>query len=115
MTTVGCGAPSQEDLPANPAGEVAGGDPAVLRGETVIDGVVRQGGEPVAGAYVRLLDRTGEFTAEVVTGGAGRFRFYAAPGPWTVRALARDLRGTQTVEATSGRNRVELLLSPVTA
>ena len=45
-------------------------------------------GEPVAGAYVRLLDRTGEFTAEVPTSASGAFRFFAAGGSWTVRALA---------------------------
>ena len=47
----------------------------------MITGVVRDaGGEPVGGAYVRLLDATGEFTAEVVTSPAGQFRFFAAPG-----------------------------------
>ena len=45
-------------------------------------------GEPVAAAYVRLLDATGEFTAEVVSSATGVFRFFAAPGTWTVRALA---------------------------
>jgi hypothetical protein len=42
----------------------------------------------LAAAYVRLLDRHGEFTAEVATGDVGQFRFFAAPGEWTVRALA---------------------------
>ena len=37
-------------------------------------------GRPVRRAYVRLLDRTGEFTAEVPTGASGDFRFFAAPG-----------------------------------
>ena len=37
--------------------------------------------------YVRLLDATGEFTAEVVSSATGEFRFFAAPGTWTVRAL----------------------------
>ena len=40
----------------------------------------RDGGEPVDGAYVRLLDATGEFTAEVPTSATGQFRFFAAPG-----------------------------------
>ncbi|MFE6649973.1 DUF1416 domain-containing protein, partial [Nocardioides sp. NPDC057772] len=31
--------------------------------EAVIQGQVTRDGEPVHGAYVRLLDRTGEFTA----------------------------------------------------
>ena len=33
--------------------------------EAVIQGQVTRDGEAVASAYVRLLDRTGEFTAEV--------------------------------------------------
>jgi hypothetical protein len=56
--------------------------------ETVVQGIVTRGGEPVAGAYVRLLDKTGEFTAEVPTSATGQFRFFAAPGEWTVRTLA---------------------------
>jgi len=65
MTTssLGCGAPEQgAALPAS----------VDLEKETVITGVVRSKvGDPVAGAYVRLLDATGEFTAEVVTSPAG--------------------------------------------
>ncbi len=45
-------------------------------------------GEPVGNAYVRLLDSTGEFTAEVPTSATGQFRFFAAPGQWTLRTLA---------------------------
>ena len=56
--------------------------------ETVIRAACVRGGEPVAGAYVRLLDATGEFTAEVVTSAAGQFRFFAGAGSWTLRALA---------------------------
>lgn len=56
--------------------------------ETVIQGVVAREGEPVGGAYVRLLDASGEFTAEVPTSATGHFRFFAAPGTWTVRTLA---------------------------
>ena len=60
----------------------------------MITGVVRTAaGEAVAGAYVRLLDSTGEFTAEVVTSPAGQFRFFAAPGTWTLRALSRHGNG----------------------
>jgi hypothetical protein len=56
--------------------------------ETVIQGVVSRDGVPVGGAYVRLLDESGEFTAEVPTSATGQFRFFAAPGMWTVRTLA---------------------------
>ncbi len=56
--------------------------------ESVIQGVVTRGEDPVGGAYVRLLDRTGEFTAEVPTSATGHFRFFAAPGEWTLRTLA---------------------------
>ena len=45
-------------------------------------------GVPVENAYVRLLDRTGEFTAEVPTSATGHFRFFAGPGEWTLRTLA---------------------------
>ena len=56
--------------------------------EAVVQGIVTRGSEPVAGAYVRLLDASGEFTAEVPTSATGQFRFFAAPGQWTVRTLA---------------------------
>ena len=56
--------------------------------EAVIQGQVLRGEDPVAGAYVRLLDSTGEFTAELPTSATGHFRFFAAPGTWTVRTLA---------------------------
>jgi hypothetical protein len=56
--------------------------------EAVIQGRVLRGEDPVGGAYVRLLDRTGEFTAEVPTSATGHFRFFAGPGEWTLRTLA---------------------------
>jgi hypothetical protein len=56
--------------------------------EAVVQGVVTSAGEPVSPAYVRLLDRSGEFTAEVPTSATGQFRFFAAPGQWTLRTLA---------------------------
>jgi hypothetical protein len=56
--------------------------------EAVIQGQVLRGEEPVGGAYVRLLDASGEFTAEVPTSATGHFRFFAAPGNWTLRTLA---------------------------
>ncbi len=68
-------------------GAKAGGPDAstIKPGETTIQGHVTRDGEPVVG-YVRLLDSTGEFTAEVPTSATGQFRFYAAEGTWTVRA-----------------------------
>ena len=64
-----------------------------LAKESVIQGIVTRANdqgasEPVGNAYVRLLDRTGEFTAEVPTSATGHFRFFAAPGEWTLRTLA---------------------------
>ena len=56
--------------------------------EAVIQGQVVRDGEPVSSAYVRLLDRTGEFTAEVPTSATGHFRFFAGDGEWTLRTLA---------------------------
>ncbi len=71
-------------------GARAGGPDAstIKPGETTIQGSVTRDGEPVTG-YVRLLDSTGEFTAEVPTSATGQFRFYAAEGTWTLRALVR--------------------------
>jgi hypothetical protein len=104
MTTdmTGCGAPEQS------APIPAGVD---IEKETVITGVVRSGTEPVSGAYVRLLDATGEFTAEVVTSAAGQFRFFAAPGNWTLRALSRAGNGDATVSAARGLNEVSLTVA----
>jgi hypothetical protein len=85
-----CGAPDQAvELPA-------GTD---LTKETVLAGRVLAGGEPVGGAFVRLLDGTGEFTAEVVSSASGDFRFFAAPGTWTVRALSRSGNGESVLTA----------------
>jgi uncharacterized GH25 family protein len=56
--------------------------------EAVVQGQVVRAGEPVANAYVRLLDSTGEFTAEVPTSATGHFRFFAGEGSWTLRTLA---------------------------
>ena len=96
----GCAAPDQSaPLPAS----------VDLEKETVITGVVSNAdGEAVGGAYVRLLDSTGEFTAEVVTSPQGVFRFFAAPGSWTLRALSRSGNGDLVVDATRGVNEVAI-------
>jgi hypothetical protein len=86
-----CGAPEQS--PTLPAG-------IDVEKETVIYGVVAKGDAPVPGAYVRLLDGTGEFTAEVVTSATGDFRFFAAPGTWTLSVLHKDGKARRQVEAT---------------
>ena len=71
--------------------------------EAIIQGRVLRGEDPVSGAYVRLLDRTGEFTAEVPTSATGQFRFFAGSGQWTVRALApRQQPAERRVVATVG-------------
>ena len=96
----GCGAPEQS------APIPAGVD---LEKETVITGIVNNvEGEPIGGAYVRLLDGSGEFTAEVVTSPEGVFRFFAAPGSWTLRALSRAGNGDLIVDATRGVNEVAI-------
>ena len=59
-----------------------------LSKESAIQGVVTHDDQPVANAYVRLLERTGEFVAEVPTSATGQFRFFAKPGEWTLRTLA---------------------------
>ena len=95
----GCGAPEQSaPIPAS----------VDLEKETVITGLVTVGAEPVAGAYVRLLDASGEFTAEVITSPAGQFRFFAAPGTWTIRALSRSGNGDAEITADRGVNEVAL-------
>lgn len=70
--------------------------------EAVIQGRVLRGGDPVAGAYVRLLDSGGEFTAEVPTSATGHFRFFAGDGPWTLRTLAPGASADRAVVASRG-------------
>lgn len=84
-----CSAPKQgQTLPAG----------VDLEKETVITGrVVDDAGQTVGGAFVRLLDSSDEFTAEVVASATGDFRFFAAPGTWTVRALSKVGNGDATV------------------
>jgi len=73
----GCGAP---------AGGVAVTENS--SGEAIIEGHVTKEGAPVAVGYARLLNDGGEFVAEVPLGEDGGFRFFAAPGDWTLRVLA---------------------------
>ena len=84
-----CSAPRQgQTLPAG----------VDLEKETVITGRVVDGsGQSVGGAFVRLLDGSDEFTAEVVASATGDFRFFAAPGTWRVRALSKLGNGDAVV------------------
>jgi hypothetical protein len=95
-----CGAPKQ-------GGGLAGID---LSTQTVIQGQVWHDGAPVVGAYVRLLDATGEFTAEVVTSPEGEFRFFAAPGEWKVRSLAPVGKGERALSAEVGLNETTIVI-----
>jgi Protein of unknown function (DUF1416) len=89
----GCGAP---------AGGVAVTENS--SGEAIIEGRVTRAGAPVAVGYARLLNDDGEFVAEVPLGPGGEFRFFAAPGTWTVRVLAPGgARADETVSADYGR------------
>ena len=99
----GCAAPDQSaPLPAG----------VDLQKETVITGIVTNADdEAVGGAYVRLLDSTGEFTAEVVTSPQGVFRFFAAPGSWTLRALSRHGNGDAVVTADRGITEVAVAVA----
>jgi Protein of unknown function (DUF1416) len=75
-TAAGCGAP-------------AGGAPVQDAGnQAIVQGRVTKGGAPVQVGYARLLNSGGDFVAEVPLGEDGGFRFFAAPGDWTLRVLA---------------------------
>ena len=68
------------------------------------------------GAYVRLLDSTGEFTAEVPTSATGHFRFFAGDGSWTLRTLAPGAQTDRQVVAARGNVlEVDVLLDAVAA
>ncbi len=81
-----------------------------LSKQTVIQGqILRPGiddavpnGTPVSNGHVRLLDATGEFTAEVPTNAEGQFRFFASPGTWTLVVQAPGARVEKRVVATRG-------------
>jgi hypothetical protein len=77
--------------------------------QTIIQGVVLKAGDdgvpngtPAGNAHVRLLDRDGEFTAELPTNLQGQFRFFAAPGIWTLVVQAPGARVEQQVTAAQG-------------
>ncbi|GAA3729863.1 DUF1416 domain-containing protein [Salinactinospora qingdaonensis] len=72
--------------------------------QAVIQGVVTRDGQPLSGAYARLLSASDEFVGEVATGDEGTFRFFAADGDWKVRVLAsQGFREEYTVTAETGK------------
>jgi hypothetical protein len=80
--------------------------------EAVIEGQVLRDGAPVSPGYARLLGTGDEFVAEVPLGEDGGFRFFAAPGEWTLRVLAPgQVRLEQEVTADIGQvTKVEFLV-----
>jgi hypothetical protein len=87
----GCGAP-------------AGGAPVKDAGtQAIVQGKVTRNGAPVPVGYARLLNAGGDFVAEVPLGDDGGFRFFAAPGDWTLRVLAPGgIRADLGVSAATG-------------
>jgi hypothetical protein len=94
VTDASCGAPA--------GGVTITKDKAVK--EAVIEGHVLRDDAPVSTGYARLLGTGDEFVAEVPLGEDGGFRFFAAPGEWTLRVLAPgDVRLEQAVAADIGQ------------
>jgi len=93
MSNDGCGAP---------AGGVS--ISAATGNQAVVEGHVTKAGAPVGTGYARLLGTGDEFVAEVPLGDDGGFRFFAAPGSWTLRVLAPGgVREERTVQADYGQ------------
>jgi hypothetical protein len=92
VSSDGCGAP-------------AGGATATSAGsQAIVQGRVTQNGSALATGYARLLNSGGDFVAEVPLGDDGGFRFFAAPGTWTLRVLAPGgVRAERTVSADIGQ------------
>ena len=101
MSNDSCGAPA--------GGVTITKDKAVK--EAIIEGQVLRDGAPVSSGYARLLGSGDEFVAELPLGEDGGFRFFAAPGEWTLRVLAPgNLRLEQAVTADIGQiTKVEFL------
>jgi Protein of unknown function (DUF1416) len=93
VSSAGCGAPADGAARLADAGNQA-----------VVQGRVTQNGTAVPVGYARLLNEGGEFVAEVPLGDDGGFRFFAAPGTWTLRVLAPGgVRAERTVAADTGQ------------
>jgi hypothetical protein len=80
--------------------------------EAIVEGRVLRDGAPVGSGYARLLGSGDEFVAEVPLGEDGGFRFFAAPGEWTLRVLAPGgVRADRAVSADIGQiTSVEVLV-----
>ena len=78
--------------------------------EAVIEGRVLKDGAPVKTGYARLKGTGDEFVAELPLGEDGGFRFFAAPGDWTLVVLAPGgVREERSVSADIGQiTKVEL-------
>ena len=100
---------------ANPASTASAGDgcgapaggvsvSAAAGNQAVVEGRVTRAGAPVSTGYARLLGTGDEFVAEVPLGDDGGFRFFAAPGSWTLRVLAPGgARAERSVETDYGQ------------
>lgn len=94
MSQDGCGAP---------AGGVTITADAASK-EAVVEGRVLRGATPVTTGYARLRGTGDEFVAEVPLGDDGGFRFFAAPGDWTLVVLAPGgVREERVVSANIGQ------------
>ena len=92
----GCGAPA--------GGVSVSASAGTLGDQAVVEGRVTREGAPVSTGYARLLGTGDEFVAEVPLGEDGGFRFFAAPGTWTLRVLAPGgARAEQSVSAETGK------------
>ena len=92
----GCGAPA--------GGVSMSAATGTLGGQAVVEGRVTREGTPVSTGYARLLGTGDEFVAEVPLGDDGGFRFFAAPGSWTLRVLApQGVRAERSVQADLGQ------------
>jgi hypothetical protein len=92
----GCGAPA--------GGVSVSAATGTLGSQAVVEGRVTHEGTPVSPGYARLLGTGDEFVAEVPLGDDGGFRFFAAPGSWTLRVLApQGVRAERSVQADLGQ------------
>jgi len=95
VTAEGCGAP---------AGGAQVSAAADAGSQAVVQGRVTRDGSAVPIGYARLLNSGGDFVAEVPLGEDGGFRFFAAPGSWTLRVLAPgNVRAERVVSADVGK------------